>query len=99
MFSFASPSKHRSFFCQAALQLLGYQSVLVPEITIFQVEDMAFSLVELYKVLDSSSRLHDKVPADSSTDFWCTSSQFCVIYRFAEGPILQVVNEDVKHWP
>ena len=101
MFSLVSSRKHRSLFCQAALQTLGSQFVVVPEIIIFQVQDMAFSLVELYEILDSPSRLHDKVLVDSSTTFWCTcySSQFCVIYKLAEGPILQVISEDVKHWP
>lgn len=92
------PRKHSLFFSPSCSPATWFSVCLSAWDYYFPYAGHDFFLVELYEVLGSPSCLHDKVPVDSSTTFCCSCcvSQCCVIYKLAEGPMLQVIKEDVN---
>lgn len=93
----------RALLSQAAFQLVSLQTVQIHGIIPHQMQGFAFpfndnhinSLCPFLQLVE--------VSLSSTATTWCIkySSQFCVIYKLAEGAlylIIKIINEDVEQY-
>lgn len=64
---------HQVHFCKAALQLLGSQPVLVPNVIPPQGQDLAFPFVDLHEILFCPLLQPVKVHLNGGIPIWCVT--------------------------
>ena len=93
----------RALLSQAAFQLVSLQTVQVHGIIPHQMQGFAFPFNDSHINSLCPFLQLVEVSLSSTATTWCIkySSQFCVIYKLAEGAlylIIKIINEDVEQY-